>query len=101
MNVLTAIYEALLCLLEKIAGYLLLALVEAVNLIIVGAAAAITAVVTVLPSMPGFPEFDSPAWQWLNWATPASSLAALFTTLIGFIAAWFGIKVVLNWVRAL
>jgi hypothetical protein len=100
VGLITDVVGAILCLLTLFAQFVAEGCVIVANLFIVGIAASAAALLAVLPAMPTFPT-RSPTWVWLNWMLPVSSLVALIGTALALMVAWFGYRVVLNWVRAL
>lgn len=100
MGLVTDAVGAILCLLTLMAQLVAEGLVVVVNLFIAGLAAAAAALLAVLPPMPSWPN-DSVDWSWLNWALPVSGLVALLGSVVTLLVAWFGYRIVLNWVKAL
>ena len=96
------ILEAILCVLQQMAAAIVGLLVLVVNAAIVALGALGVVVLALLPSMPEPPDPpDGSVIGFINWLFPLSGVAALLVVMGGLFLAFLGLRIILNWVRAL
>lgn len=94
--------DQILCVVEKMAAAIVSLLVIMVNGAIIGLGAMLGVVVALLPDMPAPPSPPSEGvLAWINFVVPLGPLAALVLTLSALFAAFLGVRIMLNWLRAL
>jgi hypothetical protein len=97
----TGLINAVLCFITHFVDLVVKAVIVVINFVISAAAYALAALVSLLPGMPAFPTAPTGFWAWANWALPLSGIVALVGGLLTFLLAFLGIRIVLNWLRAL
>jgi len=87
----------------NIGTFLLNAVIDAVNLVIVALGALIGVVLGLLPGMPDAPSIGaSNNWLgWLNYYLPISGLLVGLTVFVGLYSALLVLRIALRWVKAL
>jgi hypothetical protein len=102
MDPITAILDAITCLLQTL-GYLLLwVMATFVNIIVLAISGWVRALVLLLPSMP--PTLAAPpgaVLQWINWVFPVQPVLGIFTVIITIIVSMFLLRIAMRWVRIL
>jgi Mg2+/Co2+ transporter CorB len=100
VGLVTGILDAFLCLITLLGQAVAWGVMTVCNLVIAGLGAVLPPVIAALPNMPDWP-VGSHNWTWLNWALPVSGIVALLGSILTILVAWFGYRIVLNWVKAL
>ena len=92
----------LLDLAVAIGRWMLVALVDCVNGLIVAVAGALAAVFALLPALPAFPAPpDSGITAWIAWVFPWAGLLAVFGLFITVWIGWLAIRQLLGILRQL
>src|SRR4051794_23733236 len=96
------ILESILCAIESIAAAIVSLLVVMLNAMIIGLGAFLGVIIGLLPNMPAPPARPgSSVLGFLNWLFPLAGVATLLVTMGGLYVGFLGLRVALNWARAL
>lgn len=94
--------NALLNLPETIGRWILVGIINAVNLIIEGIGALLSALFLLLPNLPDVPDNPAPeATGYIAYFIPATTILAFAAALILAYTAILVIRIALRWVKAL
>jgi hypothetical protein len=94
--------DAILNLPEYIGRWILVGIINAINLIIAGIGALLSALFLLLPDLPDVPENPAPdATGYIAYFIPATSILAFAALLITAYTAILVIRIALRWVKAL
>lgn len=87
---------------ESIGAFVLNALIDGVNLIIVAIGVLITTLLALLPQMPAAPgPPDQGFLGWFSWLVPVGAILALMGVFLSAYIVLLAIRIALRWVKAL
>jgi len=87
---------------HAIGQFVLNALIDAINVLIIAVGALVGLLLSALPDMPSAPTAPASPWiGWLNWLIPVAPMVAALSLFVGLWVAFLVIRIPLKWVKAL
>jgi hypothetical protein len=99
-GLLDGIMGDVLTVLQSMGQYVLWALDQGINQLIVAVGAALVWVLNLFPGMPTVPN-PPPVVQYVNWVAPVGGMLGFFGTCVGLYLAVLAIRVLARWVKLL
>lgn len=97
-----SILQEILCVLQALATYVLVAIVWAFNAVIAAFGAFMAAILALLPDFPDAPSSPpSGVLGWLTWVVPLGPLVAGLALFVTCWALFLVIRIPLKWIKAL
>lgn len=96
------ILESILCAIQGLAAAIVTLFVLAIDGAIIALGAMVAVIMALLPNMPSSPAApSSPVLGFINWLFPIAAVTTLMTTFGLLLLAYYAVKIMLNWLRAL
>jgi hypothetical protein len=95
LDALTGIYNFI----KYLPQYVLIALVDGINALVLAVGVALTALLSLLPSFPDAPEAPTMVKN-INWVFPIGSVVTVLLTCLVLFTAFFVLRIALRWLKA-
>lgn len=96
------VLQAILCAIEGLAAAIVTLFVLMIDGAIIALGAMVAVIMALLPNMPSAPASPSSSvLAFINWLFPIAAVATLMTSFGILLLAYYAVKIMLNWLRAL
>ena len=102
-SIFSGVLNAILCWIIAIANMVAWAIMTSLNNIMITIGLLVGAAVNALPDMPTPPDWSgvsAQVFEYANWAFPLGFLVTMIASLATLFLAWQGIKILLNFAKA-